>query len=69
RSENVERLISRYPSLGMRVQPLSNADASFRVVIGDYPSSEAAESAAEALPATLIEELGEPLVRPLTPTP
>lgn len=67
--ENVERLISRYPALDMRVQPLSNADASFRVVVGDYPSSEAAQRAAEALPATLIEELGEPLVRPLAPAP
>ncbi|MDX1434766.1 MAG: SPOR domain-containing protein [Gammaproteobacteria bacterium] len=62
---NVDRLISRYPTLGMRVEPYAEAEASFRVVIGNYASMDAARAAASELPPALVEELGEPLIRSL----
>jgi hypothetical protein len=61
--ENVDRLVARYQALDLRVH-VNGADLTpFRVLYGRFDSRQAAEEASVRLPATMLEEVGKPLLR------
>ena len=61
--ENIDRLIDRYPALDLRVSTVDGETARYRVLFGRFDSPEAAQAASASLPATMLEEVGTPLLR------
>ena len=61
--DNAERLVTRYASLDLRVQVSEGDDTTYRVLYGRFPTPEAAEAASARLPASMLEEVGKPLLR------
>jgi glycerophosphoryl diester phosphodiesterase len=61
--ENVDRLVSRYQSLDLRIH-ISDGDATrYRVLYGRFDSPQAAQEASAKLPASMLEQVGKPLLR------
>jgi hypothetical protein len=61
--ENVDRLVARYQALNLRVQTSDDESTRYRVLYGEFDSPEAAQAASAKLPATMLEEVGTPLLR------
>jgi cell division septation protein DedD len=61
--ENIDRLVDRYPALDLRVSTVDGETARYRVLFGRFDSPEAAQAASAELPATMLEEVGTPLLR------
>lgn len=61
--ENVERLVHRYQTLDLRVHTIDGETTRYRVLYGRFESPEAAQAASAKLPATMLEEVGTPLLR------
>ena len=55
----VEKMISDYPLLGLRL----HEGAKFRVLYGEFASPDAAKEAARGLPDTLLQATGAPLLK------
>jgi SPOR domain len=64
--ENADRLVARYQALDLRVQVSDGETARYRVLYGRFDSPEAGREASARLPATLLEEVGKPLLREIT---
>jgi hypothetical protein len=62
-SENVDRLVARYPALALRVHVSEGEATPYRVLYGSFDSTREAEDAAAELPAAMLKEVGKPLVR------
>ena len=61
--ENVDRLVSRYQDLHLRVHVSDGDSTPFRVLYGEFDSPEAAQAASAKLPITILKEVGKPLLR------
>jgi hypothetical protein len=61
--DNVDRLVSRYQALDLRVHISDDETARYRVLYGHFDSRQAAQDASARLPATMLEEVGAPLLR------
>ena len=64
--ENAERLAARYGSLGLRVEESEGESTTYRVLYGRFETPEAAQAASATLPASMLEEVGTPLLRETT---
>lgn len=64
--ENVDRLVARYRTLDLRVHTSDEDTTRYRVLYGEFDSPEAAQAASAKLPATMLEEVGTPLLRETT---
>lgn len=62
--ENAERLASRYQSLDLRVHASHDEPRRYRVLYGTFESPEEARRAGATLPPGILQEIGEPVVRP-----
>jgi len=61
--DNVDRLVARYQDLHLRVHVSDGDSTPFRVLYGEFDSPQAAQEASAKLPATMLEEIGKPLLR------
>ena len=61
--DNVDRLVARYRDLHLRVHISDGDSTPFRVLYGEFDSPQAAQEASAKLPATMLEEVGKPLLR------
>lgn len=61
--ENVDRLVTRYQALDLRVHVSEGGSTQFRVLYGLFDSPQAAQDASAKLPPTMLEEVGKPLLR------
>lgn len=61
--ENVDRLVTRYPSLDLRIHISDGDTTRYRVLYGRFDSPQAAQEASAKLPAAMLEEVGKPLLR------
>jgi hypothetical protein len=64
--ENAERLAARYGTLGLRVEESEGESTTYRVLYGRFETPEAAQAASAKLPASMLEEVGKPLLRETT---
>ena len=64
--ENVDRLVARYQALDLRVHISDGDTTRYRVLYGRFDSPKAAQEASAKLPATMLEEVGKPLLRETT---
>jgi septal ring-binding cell division protein DamX len=64
--ENVDRLMARYQALNLRVHVSDDKTARYRVLYGHFDSQQAARDASTNLPTTMLEEVGQPLLREST---
>jgi septal ring-binding cell division protein DamX len=64
--ENVDRLVARYQGLHLRVHISGGDSTPFRVLYGTFDSPQAAQEAAAKIPATMLEEVGKPLLRDIS---
>ena len=67
--ENVDRLLARHHALDLRVHTSEGESRRYRVLYGRFDSPQAAQEASAKLPATMLEELGTPLLRETTEFP
>lgn len=67
--ENVDRLVARYQALDLRVHVSDGETTRYRVLYGRFDSPQSAREASAKLPATMLEEVGEPLLRESTKFP
>ncbi|MCP5151311.1 MAG: SPOR domain-containing protein [Ectothiorhodospiraceae bacterium] len=65
-AENAERLVASQPALGLRLVRLTGDPLPLRVVLGRYPSEDAARDAARGLPESVLSATGQPLVKSLS---
>ena len=61
--DNADRLVARYQSLDLRVQASEGESKTYRVLYGRFETPEAAQAASAKLPASMVEEVGKPLLR------
>ncbi len=64
--ENIDRLVDRYPALDLQVHTANGENARYRLLFGRFDSPEAAQAASAKLPASMLEEVGTPLLRETT---
>jgi len=55
--------VARYQSLDLRVQASEGESKTYRVLYGRFETPEAAQAASAKLPASIVEEVGKPLLR------
>ncbi len=63
RRENVDRLVTRYQPLDLRIHISDGDSTRYRVLYGRFESPQAAQEASAKLPAAMLEEVGKPLLR------
>ena len=61
--ENVDRLVTRYQPLDLRIHISDGDSTRYRVLYGRFESPQAAQEASAKLPAAMLEEVGKPLLR------
>jgi hypothetical protein len=61
--ERARALVEAHPGLALQVVEAPDSPAPHRVVMGPYPDIDAARNARAALPADLLERVGEPLIK------
>ena len=61
--ENVDRLVTRYQSLDLRIHISDGDTTRYRVLYGRFDSPQAAQEASAKLPAAMLEKVGKPLLR------
>ncbi|MBT6277334.1 MAG: hypothetical protein HOI95_24785 [Chromatiales bacterium] len=59
RRDNVEKMMAEYPGIGLR---MFGGDK-FRVLFGDFESTDAAKAAVSTLPEALLQATGTPLIK------
>ena len=62
----MDRLVTRYQSLDLRIHVRDGDTTRYRVLYGRFDSPQAAQEASAKLPAAMLEEVGKPLLRETT---
>lgn len=64
--DNVDKLVASYPDLGLVVRDtISGGAPRYRVIFGEYASTQSAHSAAAGLPQAILLHTGKPIVKAL----